>query len=295
MAYDLTKKVNFVKENLSRFSRDTSEKKWSRVIKVATGVAVLVVTGVADTRASQATEATRLLPKELKSAKTSIAFCLVPAGSFVMGSPLDENNRSRKERQYSVTLSQPFYCGKYEVTQAQWKQVMGNNPSHFKGSDLPVERVNWNDCQTFIAKLCALEGVTNGTYRLLTAAEWEYACRAGTTESYAGDLNAMGWYDQNSEKKTHSVGTKQPNAFGLYDMHGNVWEWCNDWYGDYPAESMTNPTGPATGSFRVGRGGSWYGYARFCRSAYHGMNIPENRDSYLGFRLLRTAASLNLE
>ncbi len=232
------------------------------------------------------------LPLEVKSRKTDIAFRLVPAGTFTMGSPSNEENRSSDETQHSVTISKPFYCGKFEVTQAQWKQVMGTSLSNFQGSENPVEQVSWDECQTFLQKLCELEGVPQGTYRLLTEAQWEYACRAGTAGKYAGDLNSMAWYRSNSERKTHPVGTKQANAWGMYDMHGNVWEWCNDWFGDYPSGSVTDPTGVSSASNRVYRGGSWDDDARYCRSANRSRRAPGHRSYYLGFRLMRTAPNL---
>ncbi len=233
------------------------------------------------------------LPLEVRSKKTEISFRLVPAGTFMMGSHESEGDRDSDEGpQHSVKISKPFYCGKFEVTQAQWKQVMGTSPSSFQGSENPVENVSWNDCQTFLKKLCDLEGVQQGTYRLFTEAQWEYACRAGTTGKYAGRLGSMAWYDSNGGDKTHPVGTKKANAWGLYDMHGNVWEWCCDWYGDYSSGSVTDPTDVTVGSSRVYRGGSWYSDARRCRSANRNGYTPGYRRNYVGFRLLRTAPNL---
>jgi len=184
-----------------------------------------------------------------------------------------------------------------EVTQEQWKAVMGSNPSYFlsPGEDSPVEFVSWNDVQAFIIELNKLG---EGTYRLPTEAEWEYAARAGSTtalangditETYCGydpNLDAMGWYCGNSGDKKHSVAQKQPNAWGLYDMHGNVWEWCQDWYGTYPSSAVTDPQGPSSGSFRVFRGGSWSINALSCRSAYRFSFSPNLRKRNLGFRLV---------
>jgi formylglycine-generating enzyme required for sulfatase activity len=180
------------------------------------------------------------------------------------------------------------------VTQEQWTAVMGkgNNPSKFKGLSNPVEMVSWNDVQAFIQWLNAKEG--HNRYRLPTEAEWEYAARAGTTGAYSfGDdedsLGRYAWYWDNSGEKTHPVGQKQPNAWGLYDMHGNVWEWVQDWYGDYSSSSVTDPKGPSSGSFygpsRVFRGGGWGSSARFCRAACRLNNSPKLRDDGLGFRL----------
>ena len=208
----------------------------------------------------------------------------VPGGSFQMGS----NNGSDDEKPvHQVTVS-PFAIGKYEVTQAQWQAVMGHNPSNFKGDDLPVENVSWDDAQEFCRTLSQR---TAQSYRLPTETEWEYACRAGPTGDYAGNLDAMAWYDKNSENKTHAVGQKQPNAWGLYDMHGNVWEWCADWYeGSYYGQSAAaDPPGPTSGSLRVGRGGGWVNTAAGCRSAFRYASSPGNRGGNLGFRLVRSA------
>ena len=205
-------------------------------------------------------------------------FVLIPAGSFDMG----------LSSRHTVTISQPFYLGVHTVTQVQWEAVMGDNPSSFKGEDRPVEKVSWADVQEFIRRLNAQED-GGDRYRLPTEAEWEYACRAGTTGDYAGDLDAMGWYSDNSGGETHPVGRKAPNAFGLYDMHGNVWEWVADWYGDYPSGAVMDPKGPESGSNRVVRGGSWYGTAGIARSAHRILSPPGRRDDGLGFRLVRKA------
>jgi formylglycine-generating enzyme required for sulfatase activity len=210
-------------------------------------------------------------------------FVLIPAGTFQMGSPTGEPGRTTHGRQHRVTISQPFYLQTTEVTQGQWQRVMGDNPSLFKkcGENCPVENVSWDDAQKFIRKLNQMEKTDK--YRLPTEAEWEYACRAGSTGEWCfgdneADLGEYAWYNENSEKQTHPVGQKKPNAWGLYDMHGNVWEWCQDWYGEYPAGPVTDPKGPDSGEKRVLRGGSWVDSARLARSA--------NRDylSYPGFR-----------
>jgi formylglycine-generating enzyme required for sulfatase activity len=211
----------------------------------------------------------------------------IPAGEFRMGSPSGEPGRYSNEKQHRVRISKSFFLGETEVTQGLWRAVMGSNPSYFKncGNNCPVEQVSWKDCQEFIRKLNRL--VSGGGFRLPTEAEWEYACRGGTKGAYAEDLDAMGWYDGNSGSKTHAVATKQPNGWGLYDMHGNVWEWCRDWYGDYPTGLVTDPTGASSGSFRVLRGGSWYDLARLCRSANRYWSGPDYRIGILGFRLAR--------
>ncbi|MDO4575855.1 MAG: SUMF1/EgtB/PvdO family nonheme iron enzyme [Planctomycetia bacterium] len=221
------------------------------------------------------------------------AFRWCPAGSFMMGSPSSETGRDDDETQHRVTLTKGFWMLETEVTQAMWESVMGDNPSNFKGSDLPVEKVSWDDCQEFCQKLRS-QGLN---VQLPTEAQWEYACRAGTTtalnngknltdEEYnCAHLNEVAWYDwQNENMTTHVVGQKKPNAWGLYDMHGNVWEWCADWKGDYPSYSVTDPTGPASGSYRVNRGGCWVSSAKYCRSANRDSNTPTDRYSDLGFR-----------
>jgi len=208
-----------------------------------------------------------------------IELVLIRPGSFMMGS--DSGNGDEKPV-HKVTLTQPFHLGKFKVTQEQWQAVMGSNPSNFKGPKLPVENLSWDDCQGFMAKL---QEKTGRKFVLPTEAQWEYACRAGTTGDYAGNLDAMAWYNQNSGGTTHPVGQKQPNAWGLYDMHGNVWEWCRDWYGNYPGGSVTDPTGPPQGSLRVIRGGCWGFVAGYCRSAFRGRIDPGIRYVDLGFRL----------
>ena len=197
-----------------------------------------------------------------------------------MGSPPDEPRRSNNETQHQVKLTKGSYLGKYEVTQGQWEAVMGRNPSEFKnvGRDAPVEQVSWDDCQVFCRKL----GVG---FRLPTEAEWEYACRAGAKGPYAGDLDDMAWCGQNSGNTTHPVGLKKPNAWGLYDMHGNVAEWCHDWYGEYPVGAVTDPTGPEAGQFRRNRGGSWGWGTGLCRSADRNCGLPGHRIHFLGLRL----------
>ncbi len=210
-----------------------------------------------------------------------------------MGSPESEEGHDDRETQHCVTLTEGFWLGKYEVTQAQWKSVMGSNPSHFTGDNLPVENVSWNDCQEFIRKVNAeAERQFGGEARLPTEAEWEYACRAGSTGAFAGtgDLGSMGWYDGNSGSKTHPVGQKRPNAWGFYDMHGNVWEWCSDRAGAYPGGSVTDPAGAASGGSRVLRGGGWDNFARDCRSASRAGVNPGSRDGDSGFRLARSSA-----
>lgn len=210
------------------------------------------------------------------------AFRYCPPGTFWMGSPSSESGRDKDEKQHQVTLREGFWMMETEVTQKQWKAVMGNNPSKFKGDDLPVEMVSWNDCREFCKK-CAQLALP---VQLPTEAQWEYACRAGSAGVYADSLNDTAWYKSRKTRAvgTRSVGTKKPNVWGLYDMHGNVREWCQDWYGSYPVGKVTDPVGPSTGSNRVVRGGSWYNNAQYCRSAYRNYYDPANRYYYLGFR-----------
>jgi formylglycine-generating enzyme required for sulfatase activity len=218
---------------------------------------------------------------------------LVPiaAGTFTMGSPASEQGRFDDEGpQPRVTLSKGYWLGKTEVTQREWQAVMGNTPSNFKGDNLPVEQVSWTEAMEFCRKLTERERAAGRlpegyAYTLPTEAQWEYACRAGTSGDYAGNLDEMGWYGQNSGNKTHPVGQKKANGWGLHDMHGNVWEWCADWYGNYPGGSVTDPKGPVSGSGRVNRGGGWVYSAQDCRSAVRGRSGPGNRSKNLGFRL----------
>ena len=191
-----------------------------------------------------------------------------------------------EEPVHSVTLSS-YYIGKTEVTQALWKAVMGSNPSKFKGENLPVENVSWDDCQVFVRKLNSLTGQN---FRLPTEAEWEFACRGGNNSlgyKYSGsdNIDNVAWFDCNSGRKTHFVATKSPNELGIYDMSGNVWEWCSDWYDKYSSGAQANPKGPESGSCRVFRGGGWGSYAGYCRSSNRGYNTPTHRHDRLGLRL----------
>lgn len=267
----------------------------------------------------------RGLALEVKTQKSGIHLRLIPPGVFYMGSHEDEPGRKEDEGPVSeVTISAPMYVGKYEITQAQWARVMGENPASFKqaGPHAPVETIDWEQALEFVNRLCEIEGVPYGTYRLLTEAEWEYCCRAGTTAPlYTGDitllganhapeLDAIAWYGGNSgvdyaggqnseewaEKQNehsragpHPVGEKAPNAFGVHDMLGNVWEWCSDRYANgYLAVMQVDPRGPSFGSGRVCRGGGWYSHARICRSAQRYSNSPKYRSNVLGLRIART-------
>jgi formylglycine-generating enzyme required for sulfatase activity len=252
---------------------------------------------------------------------------LIPAGTFTMGSPVSEPGRSSNETQHQVTLTHAMYVSTYEVTQSEWQSVMGWNESYIQGAAKPVETLTWYDAVSYCNQRSTLDGyvpaytiagatysgnhiisatvtwnqAANG-YRLLTESEWEYACRATSTTAFCNgaitnidcspldpNLDQVGWYCGNDGSTSHDVGGKVANAWGLKDMHGNVWEWCWDWYGTYPAGPLTDPTGPASGSYRVGRGGGWSDSARLCRSAYRCIGGPYGVFDIIGLRLSRTA------
>ena len=278
---------NHVAEKLALFIRDLLFNEDVALIPRITEAKFAPLKGLAKgSKAAQDSqrEAAKKLPLEMKIKKSGIVFRLIPAGKFSMGSP-------KAQKQAEVT--KPFYIGKFEVTQEQWQKVMGNtladqnDRSQYKGiygagDNFPMYHVSWDDCQDFIKKLSALEGLTNNLkLSLPTEIAWEYACRAGTQTAYytgaaEADLARAGWYGYdnkgNSNKTTHEVGQKLCNAFGLYDIHGNVWEWCNDWYsGDR--------------SNRVNRGGNWSGSALLCRSAFRNRYSPGLRGYFLGLRL----------
>ena len=214
----------------------------------------------------------------------------VEGGTFTMGCTSEQGNECYNDEKpaHQVTLSS-YYIGKFEVTQVLWQAVMGSNPSCFKGDNSPVEQVSWDDIQTFIRKLNLLTG---HTYRLPTEAEWEFAARGGAKSNgykYSGsnNIDQVAWYNGNSSSTTHSVGTKQPNELGIYDMSGNVWEWCQDWYGNYSSYAQTNPTGASSGSYRDLRGGSWGSYPWRCRVSNRFNDNPVDRYDISGFRLFR--------
>jgi formylglycine-generating enzyme required for sulfatase activity len=216
---------------------------------------------------------------------------LVKAGTFMMGSPENEEERYDDETQHQVTLTKDYWISKYPVTQAQYKAITGNNPSRFKGDNKPVEQVTWNDADAF----CKAVGG-----RLPTEAEWEFAARGGNKSKgyiYSGgdNLSKAGWYYGNSGDKTHDVGQKKANELGIYDMSGNVWEWCEDWFGEYPKEAATNPKGASSGSCRVYRGGCWHNGSQICRVAIRYYYAPSFSCIGLGFRVVFDCEDFNEE
>ena len=208
-----------------------------------------------------------------------------PPGSFLMGSPEDEEGQWGYEKQVHVTLSKGFWMGQTQVTQAQWQAVMGNNPSYFSGKNRPVEKVSWHDAQEFVSKINASFDLPGGMQMALpTEAMWEYACRAGETGPYSGGtLDVVAWYGENSSDETHPVGEKKANAWGLHDMHGNVWEWCVDWF-EMGIAGGIDPQGASSGTIRVFRGGGWRNDARNCRAANRNCYNPTIRNNSIGFR-----------
>jgi formylglycine-generating enzyme required for sulfatase activity len=262
------------------------------------------------------------------------SYSAISPGQFVMGSPIQRrrlirsgNGRSAKDRsardqsansleenerpQRCVFINNGFALGRYEVTQEQWQAVMNSNPSSFKGPQLPVTNVSWNDAQEFLARLQTFD--SNHSYRLPTEAEWEYACRAGVESDFSSDaygspdkemkmetsktpeetevtLATLGWFRSNAFNHPHPVGQLKPNAWGLFDMHGNVREWCQDWYDStyYKSNPVEDPQGPQTGAMKVNRGGSWQSPAAMCRSAARAYDLPTERNSQIGFRIVRT-------
>jgi formylglycine-generating enzyme required for sulfatase activity len=241
----------------------------------------------------------RLIGKPITVTSVSMEMLWVKPGTFEMGSPSSEKDREDDETLHTVTLTEGYWLGKYEVTQSQWEKVMGSNPSEYKGADRPVEKVSWTDVTSFCAKLTASEQAAGRlpagmSYQLPTEAQWEYACRAGTktTFSFGDELTAKDAnFDENVDETT-DVGKYPANAWGFHDMHGNVFEWCADRYGNYPTGAARDPVGPADGSYRVVRGGSWSGTAGNARSANRLRIGPAFSNSTLGFRLsLRPPAS----
>ena len=234
--------------------------------------------------------------KKVLTNSIGMKLVLIKGGSFTMGGDPAREDVDTDERQFKATISKDYYIGVFEVTQSQYAKVMGKNPSQFQGkrvngstSNFPVEQVSWNDAVQFCKKLSERpkERAAGRTYRLPTEAEWEYACRAGTETSFSfgddpGRLGEYAWFASNGQERTHEVGKKKPNAWGLHDMHGNAWEWCADWYDYYPRASTVDPTGPPSGSDRVYRGGSWNYEPRYSRSA----NRTATAGDFRGFPFL---------
>ncbi|MCK9302593.1 MAG: SUMF1/EgtB/PvdO family nonheme iron enzyme [Bacteroidales bacterium] len=312
--YGKTPKIDakvLIGEYSIRLSKSGYEEK-EKTIKVEEGQMIIVSetlekikqSAIVNATSSGNANTTNVKIDEVTSVKTftvnGVTFDMMPVqgGTFTMGCTSEQGSDccGSEKPSHRVTVSS-FYIGKYEVTQKLWEAVMGNNPSGFKGGNLPVEKVSWNDCQEFIRKL---NSKTGKTFRLPTEAEWEYAARGGNKSNgykYSGSntLRDVAWFGQwngntydngNSGEKTHSVGSKSPNELGIYDMSGNVYEWCQDWYGDYSSGSQTNPTGPSSGSSRVLRGGSWFNYARYCRVSNRNYDYPDCRYFNDGFRLI---------
>ncbi len=238
-------------------------------------------------------------PKELTvelGKGVKLEMVLIPAGEFMMGSPDSDDDGLKPEKpQHRVRISKPFYLGKYEVTQEQWQSLVERNPSELKSPQNPVEHVSWEDCQVYLARLNEKLGGKYGKFGLPTEAQWEYACRAGSTTRWSFGpsdlvLDEHAWYSSNSDDTTHPVGQKKPNAWGLYDMEGNVWEWCADWYGEdyYGRSPRKDPTGPSSGRGRVVRGGSINNIASNVRSARRLLSRPTNRFNNDGFRVMMT-------
>ena len=256
---------------------------------------VIVCNGVQADPIEKGNDYTISLPGKVK-----LKMVWIKPGTFTMGSPKDELGRESDEVQHEVTLTQGYWLGKYEVTQEQYKAILGRPIEN--GDNYPVDHISWDDAIEFCEKLTARESETGRLpkgyeYTLPTEAQWEYACRAGTTTALNSgnnlsdkikcpEMGEVGWYENNAyDNDKHPVGQKKPNAWGLYDMHGNVWEWCSDRYGDYPASSVTDPEGPDNGSSRVLRGGSWYSSADRCRSAYRFNYYPSYSYDFSGFRV----------
>jgi formylglycine-generating enzyme required for sulfatase activity len=217
-------------------------------------------------------------------AAMKLQFVRIAPGEFTMGAA---TGPAGEQPPHQVRLTAAFDLGKYEVTQAQWQALMDSNPSHFVGPDRPVDSVSWDDTQEFLKRLNAADPTHH--YRLPTEAEWEYAARAGTTGDYPGELDQIAWYYSNANQETHPVGQKRPNPWGLYDTHGNVWEWCQDWYDRnyYATSPAANPPGPAEGVNKVLRGGSWGGNVIYSRSSVRIGFVPSQKNAYYGFRVLR--------
>ena len=273
--------------------RETLNKKYFGVLLV-----VWLVTGVLG--AAIADESKTETKSSTIRNSIGMEFVLISPGEFMMGSPPNEPGRDIDERLHRVTITRSFYLQTTEVTQKQWKTVMGFNPAGFKtcGEDCPVETISWNETHEFISKLNQLEGTDK--YRLPTEAEWEYACRAGTETpfftglciltdraNYNGKFPIKGCPEGQNRKTTMKIGSFVPNPWGLYDMHGNVWEWCQDWYAKGYPKNAVDPRGPFSGTAKVLRGGAWFSKANMLRSSYRRKDTPDFRSHVVGFRLVK--------
>ena len=254
----------------------------------------IVLLAMAGTAFSETKEPPKELTVDLDMC-VKLEMVLIPAGEFMMGSPVNNENYQK----HHIRIGKAFNLGKYPVTQEQWNAVMDDNPSQFRGAKRPVECVSWDDCRVFLGKLNVVTKGQVGKFVLPTEAQWEYACRAGSKTTFCfGDKSSMldeyAWYTENSADKTHPVGEKKPNAWGFYDMHGNVSEWCEDWFDLYYYENSpkNDPRGPESGSFRVGRGGGWGSRAISCGCAVRGCEKPGERAPYLGLRVALNPAEI---
>ena len=275
------------------FNQSTRVLSGTPISTLTTTTYTYTVTDATGTTAALSFNLTVALPATPAN-KIGMEFVLIPAGTFHMGSPVSMPGQNGEEAPlHQVTISRPFYLGKYEVTQEQWRKVMRTDPPGFSCNACPVVMVSWDDVMGFVEELNSQEGTKK--YRLPTEAEWEYAARAGTLTRYhfgnaENRLGRYAWYgeNENANKSPETIGQKKKNAFGLYDIHGNVWEWVHDWYGVYPYDAVTDPRGPPTGADRVLRGGSWISPARNCRVAHRNRQPPDRREINYGFRLAKT-------
>lgn len=298
----LTATLSGMEGTLDGAPLDIDGARWHTLKLVSDGIGIAMYFVVSELDDPSDVSLTVLLAARRDEPQSVPGMVWIPPGSFTMGSPETEPGRLAWEGpQTRVSMPRGFWLGRHEVTQAEYEAVRGVNPSEWRGEDLPVEMVSWNDAVAYCQELTARERRAGRLpagyeYRLPTEAQWECACRAGTTTRFSfgdddSELGEHAWYLPNGDSRTHVVGEKLPNAWGLYDMHGNVWEWCADWYGDsHPGGNVTDPAGPGSGIWRVFRGGSWSYSAQGCRSAYRYGYAPSSRYNYLGFRVALVAA-----
>ena len=255
---------------------------------IAARILLLALTLATHARAAESAPAPG---KNFALSALALALNWIAPGEFLLGSPADENSRGTDEGPLTrVTITCGYWIGRTEVTQAQWTALMPKNPSRFRGDDLPVEQMSWHEAAEFCRRLTERERAagrlpTGYVYALPTEAQWEFAAKAGATGAFAAKVDDLAWHDQNSGPTTHLVATKKPNAWGLHDMLGNVWEWCADWYAPYPGGSATDYAGPALSTSKASRGGSWWAGPRGARPANRYRDMPQNGNDDLGFRL----------